>query len=103
MFKITGSGVHDGPDWTFRITGIRRLATALMLWWDGGAIQTARAEKARLQAEVAEMQSNRDEWAQAGFLAKLERCGPKSRPCIRVDEGAGAFGERSDYRVILRY
>ena len=23
MFRITGSGVHDGPDQTFRITGIR--------------------------------------------------------------------------------
>ena len=23
MFKITGIGVHNGPDWPFRITGIR--------------------------------------------------------------------------------
>ena len=37
--------------------------------------RAAQAEKARLQAEVAEMQANRDEWVKAGFLAKLERCG----------------------------
>jgi len=81
------------------------LATALVLWWDGGAIQAARAEKARLQAEVAEMQASRDEWAKAGFLSKLTRCNPGNRPCVRVDEGAGAFqgGGRADYRVLLGY
>lgn len=79
------------------------LATALVLWWDGGAIQAARAEKARLQAEVAEMQASRDEWAKAGMLGKLTRCNPGNRPCVRVDERAGAFGERSDYRVLLGY
>ncbi len=79
------------------------LASGLVLWWDSGAIQAARAEKARLQAEVAEMQANRDEWTKAGLLAKLERCGPKGRPCVRVNEGAGAFGTASDYRVLLGY
>jgi len=39
----------------------------------------------------------------AGMLGKLERCGPKSRPCIRVDERAGSFGDQADYRVILGY
>jgi len=42
-------------------------------------------------------------WMKAGMLARLERCGPKLRPCIRVDEGAGPFGDRSDYRVIQGY
>ena len=79
------------------------LATALVLWWDTGAIAAARAEKARLQAEVAEMQANRDEWAKAGLLAKLARCNPGNRPCVRINEGAGAFGDRSDYRVLLGY
>ena len=79
------------------------LASALVLWWDGGAIKAARAEKAQLQAEVVEMQANWDEWMKAGVLAKLERCGPKARPCVRVNEGAGAFGMASDYRVLLGY
>ncbi len=79
------------------------LASALVLWWDGGAIQAARAEKSRLQAEVAEMQANRDEWAKTGFLSKLSRCNPGNRPCVRVNEGAGAFGTASDYRVLLGY
>jgi len=81
------------------------LASALVLWWDGGAIQAARAEKARLQAEVSEMQARWDDWAKRGIVAKLERCGTKGRPCIRVDEGAGAFesGGHADYRVIQGY
>jgi hypothetical protein len=79
------------------------LASTLVLWWDAGAIPSARAEKRQLQAEVAEMQANRDEWARAGFLSKLTRCDPGNRPCVQVDERAGAFGDRSDYRVLLGY
>ncbi len=79
------------------------LMSSGVLWWDTGAIQAARAEKARLQAEVTEMQANRDEWARAGFLSKLARCDPGNRPCVRVNEGAGAFGTASDYRVLLGY
>jgi len=79
------------------------LASTLVLWWDTGTIAEAQLRKAQLQVEVAEMQANRDEWAKAGLLAKLERCGPKARPCVRVNEGAGAFGTASDYRVLLGY
>jgi hypothetical protein len=81
------------------------LASGLVLWWDMGAVAAARAEKWRLQTEVAEMQARWDDWAKRGVLAKLERCGPRSRPCIRVDEGAGAFesGGHADYRVVQGY
>ncbi len=79
------------------------LASSGALWWDTGAIQAARAEKAQLQAEVVEMRANRDGWIKAGALAKLERCDPGNRPCVRVDERAGAFGTASDYRVLLGY
>lgn len=78
------------------------LASNAVLWWDTSTIGAAQAEKARLQAEVTAMQANRDEWAKAGFLDKLERCGPKARPCVRINESAGAFGT-GDYRVLLGY
>ena len=81
------------------------LASAAVLWWDTGAISNARQLKAQLAAEVEEMQANHDAWVKAGMLGKLERCNPGNRPCIRVDENAGAFGRegRSDYRVIMGY
>ena len=79
------------------------LMSSGVLWWDARAIQAVRAEKAQLQAEVVEMQASRDEWAKAGFLAKLGRCDPGNRPCVRVNEKAGAFGPASDYRVLLGY
>jgi len=37
------------------------------------------------------------------MLAKLERCGPKARSYLRVDESADGFGDRDDFRVILGY
>ena len=81
------------------------LASTLVLWWDTGAIAAARVEKRQLQMEVAEMQANRDEWVKAGMLGKVERCNPGNRPCIRVNEAAGAFGSEghNDYRVIQGY
>ncbi len=79
------------------------LASTAVLWWDTGAIGRAQVHKAQLEAEVAQMQANREEWAKAGMLGKLDRCGPKLRPCIRVDERAGSFGDQADHRVILGY
>ena len=76
-----------------------------VLWWDTSAIAAARAEKAQVQRELAEMRANRDEWVKAGLLAKLARCNPGNRPCMRVDERAGAFesGGNADYRVLQGY
>ncbi len=79
------------------------LASTLVLWWDTGTIAAAQVEKAQLQAQVAALQANYDGWVKAGMLEKVTRCNPGNRPCIRVNEGAGPFGERSDYRVIQGY
>ena len=81
------------------------LASTLVLWWDMGTIAAAQLQKAQLQQEVAGLQATQDAWVKAGMLARLERCGPKARPCIRVDEGAGGFQSQGhdDYRVIQGY
>jgi len=71
----------------------------------GLGVAAAQLRRAKLQAEVAEMQANRDEWVKAGMLAKLSRCNPGNRPCIRVNEAAGAFESKryTGYRVIQGY
>ncbi len=81
------------------------LASTLVLWWDTGAIGAARVEKRQLQLDVAELRASRDEWVKTGALAKLIRCNPGNRPCVRVDERAGPFesGGYADYRVIQGY
>ena len=81
------------------------LTSSGVLWWDAGAIADARARKAQLQAEVAELQASYDGWVKLGVQQKVIRCGPKLRPCIRVDESAGTFGDQAhnDYRVIQGY
>ena len=81
------------------------LASSAVLWWDAGAIGAAQVQKAQLEAEVAQLQANEATWKQAGMLERVERCGPKARPCVRVDEGAGGFqaNGHADYRVLLGY
>jgi len=81
------------------------LASTLVLWWDTGAIGAARVEKRQLQLDVAELRASRDEWVKTGAVAKLIRCNPGNRPCVRVDERAGPFesGGYADYRVIQGY
>ena len=81
------------------------LASTLVLWWDTGAIGAARVEKRQLQLEIVELRASRDEWVKTGAAAKLTRCNPGNRPCVRVDERAGAFesGGNNDYRVIRGY
>lgn len=79
------------------------LANMAVLWWDAGAIGLLQARKAQLEADVAELQATHDGWVRQGMLGKLGRCDPGYRPCIRVDEQAGKFGDKDDYRVILGY
>ena len=79
------------------------LASTAVLWWDMNAIGAAQVRKAQLEAAVAELAANHDAWEKAGMLGKLGQCGPKAKPCIRVDENGGAFGDQADYRVIQGY
>lgn len=76
------------------------LASCALLWWDTSAIGRAQVQKVRLQAEIAQLEAHRDAWVDAGMEGKLSRCGRKKRPCVRVDEQAGSFGDQSDYRII---
>lgn len=70
---------HDaGPRFGDRLTPGTTSASTLAVF----ATRAAEARRAQLQAEVAEMQANHDDWVKAGMLAKLERCGPRARPCV---------------------
>ncbi len=79
------------------------LAVCAVLWWDTSAIGAAQQQKMQLEAEIAELKANHEGWIRAGVIGKLEQCGPKKRPCVRVDEGAGSFGDKNDYRIIQGY
>ncbi len=81
------------------------LASSAVLWWDAGAIGEAQEQKGELEAQVAQLQATEDAWEKAGMLGKIEPCGQRSRPCIRVNEGAGQFEAdgHDDYRVIQGY
>ncbi|NPD69661.1 hypothetical protein HN018_27985 (plasmid) [Lichenicola cladoniae] len=81
------------------------LASSAVLWWDAGAIGQAQEQKGELEAQIAELRANKDGWERAGMLAKITQCGPRSRPCVRVDENAGQFDAdgHGDYRVIQGY
>jgi hypothetical protein len=82
------------------LVGLWWLATCAVLWWDTSAIGGAQMQKVRLQTEIAQLEANREAWVKAGMESTLSRCGPKKRPCVKVDESAGSFGEQGNYRFI---
>ena len=92
------------------LAGLLWLADLSVWWWTERDMDRARSERMALQTEISVLRGIRDELAaqrtrlvQEGMLAQIGRCDPGHRPCIRVNEAAGAFGEASDYRVILGY
>lgn len=105
-------GVVQWASWRLLVWGLASLgglallwwlAVSAVLWWDTSAIGAAQQQKAQLEAEIAELKANHEGWVRAGLTGKLEQCGPKRRLCVRVDEGAGSFGDKNDYRVIQGY
>jgi len=72
------------------------LSSTALVWWDTGTISN-------LQDEITQLQANHAAWVKEGMLGKLNYCVPGNRPCIQVDESAGAFGDNGDYRIIKGY
>jgi hypothetical protein len=78
------------------------VAAWLLTWWQRYQVSSLGEQKAQLQAEVTQLQANADAWSKRGGRAKLERCGDKSRLCVRVDK-RGAYGDEGDYYVLRGY
>jgi hypothetical protein len=79
------------------------LSSSAVVWWDTGTISNLQDEITELRASITALQANHDAWVKAGMLGKLNTCDPGNRPCIQVDESAGAFGTNSDYWIIKGY
>ena len=85
------------------LAGVLWLAQGAASWWGWRALEEVRAQKAVVEAEVAELRANRDALVREGMLARIVRCNPGNRPCVRVNEAAGTFGEQADHRVLRGY
>ena len=92
------------------LAGLLWLAQASGWWWDWRALEEVRAQKAMVEVEVTalaaqrdELRANRDALVREGLLARIVRCNPGNRPCVRVNEAAGTFGEQADHRVLRGY
>jgi hypothetical protein len=75
------------------------LSSTALVWWDTGTVN-------QLQDQITELRANHDTWVKAGMLGKLTRCDPGNRPCVEVNEDAGAFGTPGgpqDYQVLKGY
>lgn len=75
------------------------LSSTALVWWDTRRISM-------LQNQITTLQANHQTWVKAGMLDRLGRCDPGNRPCVQVDESAGAFGVKGgpqDYRVLKGY
>jgi cell division protein FtsB len=79
------------------------VSSTVVVWWDTGTISNLQDEITELRDSITALRANHDAWVKAGMLGKLNTCGPAARPCVQVDESAGAFGTNSDYRIISGY
>ena len=94
------------------LAGLLWLAQVSGWWWGWRALEEVRAQKAMVEAEVTalaaqrdELLANRDALVREGMLARIVRCNPGNRPCVRINEAAGTFeaGGQADYRVLRGY
>ena len=92
------------------LAGLLWLAELSVWWWAERDLGLVQAQRSLLLAEVAGLQGKRDELEASrlalermGVLAKVTRCNPGGRPCVQVNEKAGAFGTAGEYRVIQGY
>lgn len=80
------------------------LATWLVVWWQRSQLEQLTEQKTALLGEVARLQGQAEDWAKRGGLAKLERCGPASRLCVRADKTIGYNdGVDKSYFVLWGY
>ena len=85
------------------LAGLLWLVQASAWWWSWRELEEVRAQKAVVEAEVAGLKANRDALVREGMLARIVRCNPGNRPCVRINEAAGTFGEQADHRVLRGY
>ena len=85
------------------LAGVLWLAQGAASWWGWRDLEATRARTAELRAEVAELRANREALVREGMLARIVRCNPGNRPCVRIDETAGVYGEQRDHRVLRGY
>ena len=78
------------------------IAAWLSVWWQRHQVETLIEQKAQLQAEVAELQTNAQDWTKRAGRAKLDKCGDAGRLCVRVDKTTG-YGKDGDYFVLRGY
>ena len=85
------------------LAGLLWLVQASTWWWSWRELEEVRAQKVVVEAEVAGLKANRDALVREGMLARIVRCNPGNRPCVRINEAAGTFGEQADHRVLRGY
>jgi cell division protein FtsB len=79
------------------------LANISIRRWTERDIAFDKAQKAVLEAEIAGLEDKRDQLLSLGARATISQCGDGARPCIRINEAAGSFGDPPDYRIIKGY
>ncbi|WP_201729792.1 hypothetical protein [Acidocella sp. C78] len=72
------------------------LSSTAVVWWD-------RTTVSQLRGEIAMLQANHAAWVKKGMLDKITRCGANSRPCVAINQSAGAYGKSGEYRVLKGY
>jgi hypothetical protein len=69
--------------------------------WKKSEVQELADRKALLEQELPILEARAAEWEQKAGRAVLTQCGPKKKPCVRVNPSAGTFGTKDEVFYIL--
>jgi hypothetical protein len=85
--------------WTLVTAASSAVCAGMVLAW----LLPSRADVAALRLQRDQLSAAVARLARLGCRIDLRRCGEAGRLCVRVDRKAPAYGERSDYLVLMGY
>lgn len=85
--------------WSLGMAAVSCAVPLCAAWW----LLPSRSEVAALSAQRDELETAAKRLRQQGAKMELRHCGNAQRLCVRVDRGAGAFGEAGDFLVVKGY
>lgn len=100
--SLASSKVRTAAQWlSFQVVGAALAGLLLVAFigfgfmeWKQYEYQSLVEKTKRLEDELPVLEAQAAHWEEKAGRATLSRCGPKKKPCARVNPDAGTFGDK---------